>query len=131
MAGELLQPRNIKGNMQNVFETLLHGQKNRPNANNGGYVEGLERRAERLEEEGNREILEESKCRNKEKNMNETLKKIAKELTQLLKAEQQDSGFGCNLADHNYEQGMKDAISIVQYYIEENFRNGGNMPSLR
>jgi len=63
--------------------------------------------------------------------MNETLKKIAKELTQLLKAEQQDSGFGCNLADHNYEQGMKDAISIVQYYIEENFRNGGNMPSLR
>jgi uncharacterized protein (DUF2164 family) len=55
--------------------------------------------------------------------MNKTLKAIAKEMKALLKSEQKCSGFGDNLAEHSYEQGMNDAISIVQGYMDTQSRD--------
>lgn len=55
--------------------------------------------------------------------MNNQLNEIKKELEALLKTEQEDSGFGSNLAEHNYEQGMKDAIGIVESYMEDQSRD--------
>ena len=58
--------------------------------------------------------------------MNETLKEIRKDLkallTTLLKMEREDSGFGSDLGDHSYEQGMMDAIETVESYMEEQSR---------
>ncbi len=54
--------------------------------------------------------------------MNETLKEIRKDLKALLKMEREDSGFGSDLGDHSYEQGMMDAIETVESYMEEQSR---------